>query len=168
MNDAERLEVQAMIDRWASRLRRRASKKGVALEDLKSSAWVAALKAARTYDPNRAALSTHIYTPCNYAMLRELLAMGSPVTQPRDAYHLEPIHQGQEHKEHHSLVSGEDAIQASEVLRRITEVAGPLADLIVEVLVGQKTLLDAAKEAGVEPAEMRSFRDFVLGEVQKP
>lgn len=166
MTDAEVLEVQAMIERWASRLRRRAAKKGVALEDLKSSAWVAALKAAKTYDPALSRLTTHVYVPCNYAMLRELLAMGSPVTQPRDAYHLEPLHQAQSHEEHHATVTGEDAIQASEMLRRITDVAGPLADVIVEVLVGQKTLQKAAEEAGVELAEMRAFRDFVLDAVR--
>ena len=167
MNDAERAEVQAMIDRWAQRLRRRAVRKGVALEDLKSSAWVAALKARKNYDPALARLSTHLYTPCNYAMLRELLAMGSPVTQPRDAYHLEPLHQSSEWQEHHSSSSNEAVIQASQLVRKIETIAGPLTNLVLELILGQKTLLEAAGETDVSELEMRLFRDYVLQEVRK-
>ena len=167
MTPEEVREIRSMIERWSSRLRRRAVKKGVDLEDLKSAGLLAALKARRTYDPAKAALTTHLYTPVNYAMLRELLAMGSPVTQPRDAYHLEPLHQGEELKEHHDAQGSGRTLEAAQMLRRITEAAGPMAELVVAVLLKEKSLKEASTEAQVTENEMREFVDWVLSEVRR-
>lgn len=168
MNPKEVLEVRAMIERWASRLRRRAAKKGVDIEDLKSAGILAALRAHRTYDPAKGALTTHMYTPVNYAMLRELLALGSPVTQPRDAYELEPLHRGEELKDYHVRDEEQStALEAAQMVRRIMETAGPMAELVVATLLRVKTLKVAADEAGVAEEDMRQFIAWVQTEVRR-
>jgi len=167
VNPKEVAEVRAMIERWASRLRRRAAKKGVDIEDLKSAGILAALQAHRTYDPAKGALTTHMYTPVNYAMLRELLALGSPVTQPRDAYELEPLHKGEELKDYHTRATDQNtALEAAQMVRRIMETAGPMAELVIDTLIGAKTIKVAAAKAGVAEEDMRQFIAWVQTEVR--
>lgn len=168
MTPKEVTEVRAMIERWASRLRRRAVKKGVDLEDLKSAGILAALRAHRTYDPSKGALTTHMYLPVNYAMLRELLAMGSPVKQPRDSYELEPFNKAMELQENQSAaVDQSTVLEAAQMLRRITEVSGPMAELVVDVLLRAKSVKEAAEESGVSEAELRQFVAWVTTEVRR-
>lgn len=169
MTPEEVREVRAMIERWASRLRRRASKKGVDLADLKSAGILAALRAHRTFDPAKGALTAHLYVPVNYAMLRELLAMGSPVTQPRDAYELEPLNRGEELKDHQRAQSADQfsTLEAAQMLRRISETAGPMAELVVDVLLRVKSIAAAAEESGVSEVEMRQFILWVTKEIRR-
>jgi len=164
------------VESLLSRLRRHAARSGVDLWDLRQAGMLAAIQAHRNYDPARAAWITHLYAPVRFAMLRELLRLGSPVTLRRDDYAagggLRSVELPEEISSHphESVVSVlHRAIECRALVLRMEALAGEEgARILIAVLLGMLTLDEAAELAGMTPSDIRAFRDWMLTEIRKP
>lgn len=172
MNNQDFRVATGTVESLASRLRRRAIHKGVDLSDLKQAGWIAAIRAHRTFDPaHGATLGTHLYRPVRFAMLRELLAMSSPVKVHRDAYALGDTFKKVEldtDSEGHTVPEQEKVYAARELYAKMESIAGEHgASVLTGLMIGQITLERAVEESGLQHKDFLAFREFVMEEMRK-
>lgn len=174
MDAAKLLTARKQIEAFLKLLAHRAGARGVDPWDLRQAGLLAAVRAHQNYDPEKAAWITHLYRPVRFAMLRELLSLGSPVTLPRDAYELGASIASLELSE----VTAERAASTPQTVRQVeahelmaeleTRYGGEGARLLVSLILGLLTVEEAADMAELSPDDVREFRNFALSELREP
>ena len=159
------------IERMANRLRRHARRRGVEVWDLKQSGMLAAIVAYESYDEAQSQWITHLYQPVRFAMLRQLLKLGTVVNVPRDGYKTGANLNSAEFID--ELSPGLDGLQDSalecrELLDQMTALIGEDgARVMALVLIGSLSLREAADILEMRPADLRSVRAMVLHEMKR-
>lgn len=169
----EQLSVaQDAVEKFAKKFSKHARRRGVELWDLRQAGLLAAIQAHERYDESRSQWITHLYTPVRYAMLRELLKLGTPLKVHRDAYELgESVHAVEYEdiqSDGRSTLWQECATECRELLVHMEELAGPEgARVLAASLVGAVMTSEASDLLGMSETDFRAARSWVVGELRK-
>lgn len=165
--------AQETIDKFANRFAKHARRRGVDLWDLKQAGMLAAILAYQRYDESRAQWITHLYTPVRYAMLRELLRLGTPLHVHRDAYALGDSLRGTPYEDEKSGDDGstserESAIACRELLLYMESLVGADgARVLAASMIGAMTLQEASDLLGMSTEDFKTARTWVLHALRK-
>jgi len=155
----------------ARKLRSHARRRGVEVWDLKQAGMMAALKAYQSFDESQAQWITHLYTPVRFAMLRELLYLGTALRVRRDDYTTgNAIASAEFNDETLPGLDGlqDGALECKELIGQMESLIGEDgARVMVLVLVGALSLREAADVLEMKPEDLRAVKAMVLREMKR-